>query len=327
MSFTDTKIQEIQTDIEVLKSGYKALKQQSRNAIDTLERQRLDRKANDIEVEALVKEEELKELKASQGQNSHNRNYLNLEQELSKFDFTEAVKIFEDIIDKFPPNGGGALFLLQNSFSMGGERCCVRLRELLRSRTREGNFKHYPTKLSYSEPNEVGLLRRLAGYLNVKSQPEYREQCAQEIIRKIHNSVPESGHIIFIEVTEYDYLFEQEHILPWFLENFWVPLVQELSNTAKNYRRVQFVGLIVADSTIPSKCLPTSICCTTQEFSYEKIIELPLKKCTYDEIEKWLDLLSGRPTDEVNRMTKVIYDASEKGKPDLVYRKLIQSLS
>lgn len=74
--------------------------------------------------------------------NQYNLKNLEIEQELSKFNFKSKVQIVEKIIDKFKINNGSALFLLQNSISMGGNYFSARFREILRTKTKEGNFRH-----------------------------------------------------------------------------------------------------------------------------------------------------------------------------------------
>ena len=330
MSFVDIRIKELGEEVAILQAEYETLKNESRNALSSVERDRLDRQAEDLYQRGVAKEEELKKLEEQKARQDPNRSHLNREQKLSEFDFTDAVDTFEEIVKNYlnKKGGGAAIFLLQHSLAMGGKRCIVRLRELLRKKTRETNFRHYPIKLSYTEQNEFGLLRRLAGYLNVESNPEAQEQCVQNIIRKVHLSVPEPGHIVFIELTGIDYLSGQEHVLPWLIENFWRPLCRELPNTAKKYPYVKFVCLIVADGEIPCRCIPESICCTKEDFELEKIVELPLRKCSPIEIERWLysfwQVPPEAPENAIEQIARVIHEASEGGKPDLVCLKFME---
>ena len=294
------------------------------------EKTRCQQEIDRLEKEIEKVEDEIEKPEAQKAPQALNRSHLKLEQKLSEFDFTDAVDTFEEIIKNYldKKGGGAAIFLLQHSLAMGGKRCIARLRELLRKKTRETNFRHYPIKLSYTEQNEFGLLRRLAGYFNVESSPEYQKQCVQKIIHKVHSSVPEPGHIVFIELTGYDYLSGQEHVLPWLIENFWRPLCRELPNTAKKYPYLKFVCLIVADGEIPCRCIPESICCTKEDFELEKIVELPLRKCSPIEIERWLysfwQVPPEAPENAIEEIARVIHEASEGGKPDLVCLKFME---
>ncbi len=80
MSLIDVKIKALEEEIATLKLDYEALKSQAKNALNPLERSRLDRQAEDLYQRGLAKEEELKKLKAKKAQQNPNKSHLNREQ-------------------------------------------------------------------------------------------------------------------------------------------------------------------------------------------------------------------------------------------------------
>ncbi len=63
LSFIDVKIKALEEEIATLKLDYEALKSQAKNALNPVERSRLDRQAEDFYQRGLAKEEELRNLK------------------------------------------------------------------------------------------------------------------------------------------------------------------------------------------------------------------------------------------------------------------------
>ena len=324
-NFRDLKISNLEQRFAILMSKYNATSKQLSLTLNEADKVNLGEILKGYEQEIQTLQEELEKAEKIQGE--PNRRHLNVEEELSEFDFTETVEIFEKIIGKFDKNGGAALFLLQNSLSMGGERAIVRLRELLSKKTRRSKFHSHAIELSFREKNEIGLLRKLVHCFNLDSNPEYRERCTQDIIRKIHNSVPfpGSGHIIFIELKQCDLILNQEDTMSWLIKKFWVPLVKELPNTSKNHPYVKFVILMVTDIII-GKDFIINNCCKFEDFNPEKIVNLPLNKCELNEIEELLYSKFEYHPDDAANIARTVYIASEQGRPDYVYQKLMKML-
>jgi hypothetical protein len=262
---------------------------------------------------------ELEELEATNS--SSNQNYLNLQEKLSKIDFIEAMSIVESTMSQFGREGGAALFLIQNSYSMAGKLCISEIRERLVSGT--SDFKHYPVELTpEGKLDEVGILERIARYVNVESILD-KERYAQAIIGKICQSL-QSGSVFFLELRKWDELSCQEQILPWFIDNFWTPLVCQLPTITTTYRKVKFIVILVSDTELSSDCLALPYYCKRGEFDPLKIINLPLNAWTQKDIEDWLDSYSGLPAYRIDSMAKKIYRASLKGIPTLVYNALLE---
>src|SRR5262249_35570689 len=161
-------------------------------------------------------------------------------------------------------------FLLQNSNECGGKWFVAHCRDFLARETTD--FKYYPIEISLATPDEFGLLKGLARYVNVDPAAD-SEQFARLIIDRIRKSL-RSGRVVFIDLKRWDYLEPQERMLAWFLKVFWTPLVQTLPAIAEIYSDVKFVVVILVEAAIPAEWL-TPFCTTSDQFSDEKIVELP----------------------------------------------------
>lgn len=295
--------------------------QQIERTINEVDRDRLNRQAKSIYQEFEQVEQELIQINAS-GINQ-NRQYLNWDFHIPRINFKEAVSTAQEIILNCNDHCA-ALFLVQNSFQMGGKWCVTRIRDLLNETTLD--LKHYPAEFTpSSQLNEIGLLDLLARYVNVEPILDNLDQYSQQIVQKICGSV-QSGSIVFIEVRGWEFLYDHPRILRWFINSFWIPLVRELPDINRIYRKVKFIMIIVADEILPSECIPQSLSCSKEKFHVEKILELPLQNWSMDEIENWLGSYSRLKAQDINRLTKKVYGVSN-GLPALVYDALSKHLS
>jgi hypothetical protein len=281
-------------------------------------KRRIEKLSGDIE----QTEGELQKLEQRYG--DQNQRHLNLHARLPRINFKEAISITGEILHGTRSEESAAIFLLQNSLPMGGKWCIARIRELLKESTRD--FKYYPVELTpSSQLNEQGLLDLLAQYINIEPSTDDLAQYAKTIIQKICGSL-QSGSIVFIEFRGWEFIHHKTGIISWFINNFWIPLIGELQNIKKNYRKVKFIALIVADHCIPAESVPKTLCCTRDTFRAEKIIELPLQAWTREEVQDWLESFSGLEAHQIDRLAEKIYNSSNGGLPVLVYEALSKHL-
>ena len=241
---------------------------------------------------------------------------------LHKINFKEAVDITQELILNCDSRCG-ALFLLPNSLSMGGEWCVTRIRDMLEEWTLD--LKHYQIEFTYrSQLDEKGLLDQIARYLNVEPLLGDPDEYSRSIIKKICGAV-QSGSIVFIELRGWELFCHAPDMLKWFVNSFWVPLVRELPAIAREHARVKFVVMIVSD--LPSEDVPPTHSCTRNEFNIEKVLQLPLQSWSLDEIKEWLEYFSGWKAQNIEELAGTIYAASSIGLPPLVYKALDRHLS
>jgi hypothetical protein len=252
--------------------------------------------------------------------------FKSLQRDLPKIDFKSAIRDFQAISGGFNNQGGAALFLLQKGLPMGADYCLARIRDLLSEMTAPGNFKSYPVAPTPATPFDTsGLVGGLGSHFGVKVTPECVEQSLQEIIARICGLV-QTGTIVLLEFTGWDYYQPRHHVAPWFLERFWNPLISNLPQIAIDYPRVMFVGVLIAEGEIRKRHLPPSIFCTRSSFSSYKILELHLKKCSLEEIREWLARFSKLKSAQIDALAETIYNATG-GKLSLVCEALKKHLA
>ena len=331
----EIEIEELEKDITSLTLDWQAIKAEARTETDSQRKRNLLTRADGLKEEIEKKDKELKRLEKGNhesqiNQANINHNYLDVEEQLSKFNFESTVKIVEKVIDKFKINNGSALFLLQNSLSMGGNYFSTRFREVLRTKTGGRNFRHCLVELKGVCPTEeIELLRRFDEYFPIGSLSEPIEECTSQLIERICESIPQSGYILFLEISGLEYMLEKEKIMPWFVKDFWHNLSTKLQNklSLKGYRKVRIICLMKTDDIIPDNCLPSYIYYESANFHSSEIKELTIESCSQDEIEDFLYTFGGFNDREVKQMVQLIHNTSKGGNPDLVCRKLKQLLT
>ena len=240
---------------------------------------------------------------------------LDIQEKLPLIDFREAMDLIVKITSEFGREGGTALFLLDNSYSTAGELCIYRIKKLFEEKT--SSFKHIKVELLYGSNNELGLLEEIGRYLNVYRSPQDKiEKYISQIIKTICRSL-QSGSVVFIEIKKWNCLPDQQKILPWFVKNFWIRLINQYHTTIhqNKLRRVRFIALIDSESQLSPECM--AYC--NQVFDGQKILRLPLnERWTEEDIKNWLENYSRLPGSKIDLMAKQIYLKTMNGVPLMV---------
>jgi len=301
----------------------------------------LERQAEALERRIKGFEEKVGPCEVGSSPQAARRRYLHWERYIPEINFTEVLRLIEDVFRRFEGTpGGAALFLLQNAHSMGGRWCVERVRRLLSEKT--ADFKHYEIGLSPGDRLDAWtLLRRLGEYVGSELPPvdqdaEYDELAIRNYARVIGQKIVgslQSGSVVFVELRTWDASSLQSYFLPWFVQDFWASLVRQLSLVVHKHPLVNFIGMIVVETPIPEGGLAVDLCCTQEQFSGEKALPLPLRLWTLEEIRRWLFSFSGLTAPSIGveaqaieRMAQNIHEASGGGQPELVYTALMTTL-
>ncbi|NJP12238.1 MAG: hypothetical protein HC866_24530 [Leptolyngbyaceae cyanobacterium RU_5_1] len=284
-----------------------------------VERSRLERQIENLVVEMESTETQLNTLEASNP--TPNRHYLQLKEDLPKIDFVKQMNRVESILKRFNPDGGAALFLIQDSYSMAGAYLKARIQDCLGTKA-----KHYPVVFSLDTGvDERALLDRLAGYFDVQAISELN-QYALAIVNKLCQSL-RGGTTIFVELQKWDEVPDQDRVLSWFLEHFWIPLGQQLNAVSQTYRGFKVIAVIVSDTELSAECLELPCYCKSREFDSQKVVPLPLKNWEEGEIQHWLEIHQELSRSRSETLAKRIYQKSKNGIPQLVIGALIQEFT
>jgi Effector-associated domain 9/inactive STAND len=301
---------------------FELVNQQINETNDEVEVSRLQEKANNLYTKLEKIDLDLKQIDTKSM--TPNIRYLSFEQDLPKIDFNEIMESIDQMIREFRRGArGDALLLIQESLAMGGDLCIRRIQERLKQET--GDFKHIEIEFSPEGClDKIGFLNKLADYFNIsfaKNPEKFEQEFIKMIIGKICSSL-QGGSILFLEVRKWDELTCQADIFKWFITEFWMPLVVCLENISQTYRRVKFIGAIIADTEFSSDSLDLPCFCP-QENSVRMLL-LPLKNWTVDEIQDWLECYPGLHNPRSIQLANRIYKASKKGFPAMVYTALMR---
>jgi hypothetical protein len=315
--------------LTLLLSQYEAVNSQMDSSLDSGQKVLLEKQVEDIEKKIEKAESELKSLNSKLlGQSASTSGLqLNWQENLPKIDYKKARTIARDVFTLLEDTEGGVLFLLQNSNPMGGEWCIKGMKNLLDKNN--GKFRHIPIEFSlWDTHDELQLINKFKERLNADTNTADPKQVAINIIETLCKSL-QSGSTIFIEITIPDSNALQEKLLPWFVENFWCPLVDKLSKIAPLVRRVKCVTTIVAPSALSAEFTGSLLCCPANKFDQKKVLELPLEKWTESDIEGWLIDYSGLSLDgkKYGQLASYIYSTSDCGLPSSAHTILMNLLS
>jgi hypothetical protein len=304
---------------------YKTLSEQIVFEVNPVNQVRLERQMRGIEVEMETLEESINLLDRSK--QCSQKVLSDWEEDLPKIDFRKAIAAFHKIQQQFGENVGMALFLLQNSHSMGGEWCLRRIRDLLSCDS--SDFRRIPIQFPfYDTIDEAGLLDRLSKYFGIECPQCDLQHHTDLVIKKIRSSI-QMGSIILLELSVGIPVSLNDRFFPWLLHEFWGPLVRELTGLGQDAPLARFVLIILVNNVIPPELIEP-FCCRG-EFNPEKIVELLLERWEEGEIRNWLITFSGLKTrlnrDQISSMARGIYLTSNSGEPNSVYTLLIRNLA
>ena len=330
-SINEKRIRKKKEHLKVLLQQWELASNQLIATLNQSEKPSIQKTIDDLEKEIDELDNKIKKLQLSSFQgdtdkvySNHSRNW---EEKFPKIDFKNTNKILKSTLDKFEDQEGAALFLLQNSRSMGGHWCIKNIKSQL-----QGIGKWYsPCEfefLSHQEANPSDFLNYLAQKFAVQpcdQIPTYTERIINNICESLCN-----GNILFIQIDIYD-LNSQDTFLDWFVQQFWCTLLRRLPEISKKHPSIRFVAVLSIRGSIPKDFLLSDLCCKNYNFDSKKFLELPLKKWTNEEIKNWLFKFSGLTAigvtlQEIERMAENIHRVT-KGKPDEVYKELMEAMS
>lgn len=292
---------------------------------------------NGLESEIKQLEDDIEKLKLVSSRTENDEIYRKClrhwEDQLPKIDFEKANRVLKSILGEIEKKEGAALFLLQNSRSMGGNWCIKNIKFKLQ----DMGMWYPPCEfefLSYQQANPIDFLNFLAHKFSVQPCLEEIPTYTDEIINKICDSLS-SGNIFFIQVDIYK-LNCQDQFLDWFVHQFWCTLLERLPGLSQKHPLIRFVAVLSVRGSIPKDYLQPYLCCKKQNFDSKKILELPLQKWSHLEIKNWLFNFSGLTASHIGRtplkrldieqMAQTIFQITQ-GKPSEVYSELMEAMS
>jgi inactive STAND len=320
--------------LKILYDKYNLANQNWATTLNGSDKPSLQLTINLLETEIEQLEGEINNLKLRSPETDSSKFYSNHErnwkEKFPKIDFHKTNKMLKSILGKFEDREGAALFLLQNSRSMGGNWCVKNLEFQLQNM---GNL-HSPYEfefLPHQAADRMNFLNFLAEKFTVPpclDEITYTDKIIDKICASLHG-----GYIYFIKIDVYT-LASEDLFLDWFLHQFWCRLLERLPQLSQKHPLIRFVAVVSVRGSIPKDFLPSCLCCKSKNFDSKKFMELPLqKKWTQQEINNWLLKFSGITAppmevtkEEIERMAENIHQVT-KGKPCDVYSELMDAMS
>ncbi|NER78011.1 MAG: hypothetical protein F6K42_00165 [Leptolyngbya sp. SIO1D8] len=248
------------------------------------------------------------------------------EKTLQKIDFVKAKETAALIKQQLNQDGGAVLFFLQKTKKQMGHFCIEEvLNVILGDQIIDGQvvgaYRRYSVDLdsAISQFNEAEFLNRLASYFELDALTDI-EILSQQLREKICLSI-DNGTTIFLEIKSLDELLEQAEFLGWFIQDFWKPLINEVSAVSQAYKS-KFIVALIADSQILPECsapdYPSEYFCEGKSFDCYKMLDLPLPNWSVDDIQDWLmrfrtlsPQLQQKKQSDLKRLAKKIHRDSD----------------
>lgn len=316
---------------------YAAAYRQLGQVLDAVTRQRIKRQIEDLDIEIAELDEKIRlcELGATQAAAQQRRKHL--ESDIPKINFTEVFEVLTQITERTKAEqGGAALLMLQNAHAMGGTLCMGRVKRLLSEGT--SDFRHYEIGLTSGDRLDPWtVMRRLGSYLGcappeVEASPLQLQDYVQSLRSTLEGSV-QCGSIILLEIRTWDHHTLPTVFLPWFVRDFWTPLVQRLPDIARKNPLVTVICVIVAHTPVQMTDFDPALQCCDDTFDPAKLLPLPLRCWNQNEIRDWLIRYSGlgapaigvEPA-QIATMAERIYLAAGNGQPMSVRQTLLDAI-
>ncbi|AOW98588.1 hypothetical protein BJP34_03205 [Moorena producens PAL-8-15-08-1] len=244
------------------------------------------------------------------------------DKKLPKIDFSKPRNLINKIIEKFASTrkGGSAFFLIENIKETKGELLVYDIRDDLSKDS--DDWRHYPINvIANNIVDEQSLLSAIANFIpNYDSETQTVDNPQQEainIIDKITNGL-QVGSLVFFELNDWDALGEnQDSLLSWFMEYFWIPLTKKQSQLSQKYANIRIILFLTTSySCLSEECQYLPHFCPTLKFNKQKIFKLSLPiTWTHKDIREWIEDTYKYSIQKSLLESKYIFDYS-KGNPE-----------
>lgn len=257
---------------------------------------------------------------------------------IPNINFTEVEEILDKITKRMEiEQGVAALLMLQDAPAMGGDFCIERMKRVLK--TDDKTFLHRkigqlpgsrldPDTFARGLGRELGCEPPHAGQISRNQFQEYTKTLQQTLVGAL-----QSGCVTLLEIQTRDHISLPSDFLPWYIREFWMPLVQQLPDVIQKKRRFIVLCVIVASTQIKMDDFDPELRCCDGVFDPAKLLSIQLKCWRQDEILNWLldhakldrpDI--GLEMAEIEAIAEHVYLASHNGLPALVPNFLLSTV-
>jgi hypothetical protein len=251
------------------------------------------------------------------GQTVDRRRYL--DERMHLIDFNRLRDFLAHGDKHYTEDGFAALCVIQQSEQLGGEWCLNHIRDWLGKQPKEVSVIPLPN----GALDETRIRNRLAEAFGLL-QPASVAPDIDAIIQKICGSFHQDRRIL-ITIQPCDEF--QDETWSWVMNDFWRRFILEFQQS-KTLLCVRVMVVLMTDLQIASPVF-TAHCCDSTAYHPEKITRLPLDHWTKSELLTWLGAEWGknRTDNQLKDLAEKVYQASDGGKPWLIYNQLKKRLT
>ncbi|TAN89311.1 MAG: hypothetical protein EYR95_15950 [Phormidium sp. SL48-SHIP] len=239
-------------------------------------------------------EAEIQEIEAQLSINTSTKTSVksSFSKEISKklifLDYYKSRKYFGEISEKFTESVGAAALLLNGAYRLRGDIMSQYIEDTLAAQG--SDFQVFPIEFAPGEPKDRdALLYKILGYLG-ESEPATPEQAIAKICQSL-----QLGSIRVFKIHNWDDLQDPYSVLKWFLDCFWLPLIERCQSHCQqeDLVNVKLFLLIACQANDPeilqqpyyAECNiydPCNVCCE------KSLVHLPLFPWTKEQIKNWM---------------------------------------
>lgn len=321
--FTNLKQQVLEKRRKSLYDKYQAANVQLDKELSAVNKVTIKNQIEDIEQEILEVDAELDKLERKIPRVDLFQNRKQLLDDLANIDFQQAWEqvrsVYENHLDR---NGGAALFLLPESENKCADLCIRRIRKELQQMIDDYSKVICVPPVEIQETDALTsdlLLRRLSKHFH------HEPLNTSQLIAKMCNKL-DKEQVLLVELNFGSEFYRAEGFLNWFLNEFWLSLVNELLAQKRLARKCIFVATVA--QIIPTEYKWAERYCLMDEFCAEqklKFIPLPMTNWSVEEIQVWLrryTKLNELDDVELSDRANSIYTRSQQGIPTYALNKL-----
>lgn len=253
-------IQTREDEIRLLTQQYQENWRKKLTTLNASDKVTIDQEIEQLEAKMRLLQSELDDLRTPHRVENvkHRNTFRDWEDKLHKIDFSRVESALQPIFRNLSRREGAALFILRKSRTMGGKWCIQKIKYRIQDDVGNLIFREIGFT-AYQTIDSVSFLNRLAERFKVDVRVDSSNilRSTQTIIDGILGSLP-SGNTLCLEINIYK-LNAKDAFLEWFSRDFWMPLVQQLSNIAQQRPRIRLLAIIAVRDSIPNPCLPPEI--------------------------------------------------------------------
>jgi inactive STAND/Effector-associated domain 9 len=310
--------------IAALSEDHEKLIDQITRTNNDADRLRLKRNADSVFAEVEKLESELEKLNLSGG--SYRQSWNHWDDHIHHIDYDDANKITDALLKKYERKEGVALFFLHSSQKMGGKWFLKSVKSKLKDLPLSQWTAPFECRLDSPPGGDSAVfLNRLSARFSLQVECKNEQEQIQKLIDKIYEAL-ERSHVFLISIT-IDQVRSQDKFLEWFINHFWCVLVNKLSQVKEERPLIRIISVISVESKVANSQIPKDLCCSVKQFAPEKMIELPLKAWTKDQISTWLEAYSNLNPNEIPEQSESIHSGTENGIPSFVYERLMNKIN